>query len=286
VGPHEEWIEIPVPALITEERSSWNRKIWPLTNSMGHTRTIEPSILQGLVHCRQCSYALYRSSSRSSAHKIYYYRCLVSDAYRHAGKALCDQKPIRQDFLDQLVWDAILRLLEEPALIQKELNRRQEAARDSSPTKRRLETLSRDLIRVRKSMKRLLTAYQEELLPLDQLRVRMPPLHKREQGHAGRTSSDRSPNSGSGNVFTACRNPHGVSGTLALSAQTLNRIKSFPTMTSLTSSLMKAILNRRNLLLSTLRHKPIKVIFCVRGVTIPSCGVPARKRMQHLPVGI
>jgi site-specific DNA recombinase len=144
-------------------------------------RTIEPSILQGLVHCRQCSYALYRNSSRSSTRKIYYYRCTGSDAYRHGGKALCDEKPIRQDLLDQLVWDEILRLLADPTLIQNELNRRLEAARDASPTKRRLETLNRDLIRVRKSMERLLTAYQEELLSLDELRVRMPPLRQREQ---------------------------------------------------------------------------------------------------------
>ena len=127
------------------------------------------------------SYALYRSSARTSARKIYYYRCSGSDAYRHGGKAICDQKPIRQDLLDQLVWTEILHLLEDPILIQNELNRRLEAARDSSPTKRRQETLSRDLIRVRKSMERLLTAYQEELLSLDELRVRMPPLRQREQ---------------------------------------------------------------------------------------------------------
>jgi site-specific DNA recombinase len=133
------------------------------------------------VHCRQCSYALYRSSVRTSARIIYYYRCLGADAYRHGGKALCDQKPIRQDLLDQLVWDEILRLLEDPTLIQNELKRRLQAARKSSPTQRRLETLSRDLIRVRKSMALLLTAYQEELLSLDELRVRMPPLRQREQ---------------------------------------------------------------------------------------------------------
>ena len=118
---------------------------------------------------------------RTSARKIYYYRCSGSDAYRHGGKAICDQKPIRQDLLDQLGWTEILRLLEDPAIIQNELNSRLEAARESSPTQQRLETLNRDLIRVRKSMELLLTAYQEELLTLDELRVRMPPLRQREQ---------------------------------------------------------------------------------------------------------
>jgi site-specific DNA recombinase len=179
--PREEWIEIPVPALVSEETFALAQEKLIYNKLHGPRRTIEPSILQGLVHCRQCSYALYRSSARTSTRKIYYYRCSGSDAYRHAGKAICDQKPIRQDLLDQLVWTEILRLLEDPTLIQNELNRRLEAARDSSPTKRRLETLNRDLIRVRKSMERLLTAYQEELLSLDELRVRMPPLRQREQ---------------------------------------------------------------------------------------------------------
>ena len=179
--PREEWIEIPDPALVSEETFALAQEKLIYNKLHGQRRTIEPSILQGLVYCRQCSYALYRSSARTSVRKIYYYRCSGSDAYRHGGKALCDQKPIRQDLLDQLVWDEILRLLEDPTLIQNELNRRLEAARESSPTQRRLETLNRDLIRVRKSMELLLTAYQEELLSLDELRVRMPPLRQREQ---------------------------------------------------------------------------------------------------------
>src|SRR5262249_1523441 len=42
-------------------------------------------------------------------------------------------------------------------------------------------TLQRDLARVRKSIERLMTAYQEDLLPLDELRGRMPDLRQRER---------------------------------------------------------------------------------------------------------
>jgi site-specific DNA recombinase len=41
--------------------------------------------------------------------------------------------------------------------------------------------LQRDLARVQKSVDRLMTAYQEDLLSLDDLRRRMPELRKREQ---------------------------------------------------------------------------------------------------------
>ncbi|WP_245467893.1 recombinase family protein [Mesorhizobium sp. M6A.T.Cr.TU.017.01.1.1] len=77
--PREEWIEIPVPALVSEdtfalaaERLADNKRLAP-------RRTIEPSLVQGLVSCRRCGYAFYRTSSRSSARKIHYYRCRGSD---------------------------------------------------------------------------------------------------------------------------------------------------------------------------------------------------------------
>jgi site-specific DNA recombinase len=177
----DQWIQIPVPALIGEDTFALAEERLIANKKYAARRTIEPSILQGLVHCRDCGYALYRTSTRSSARKIYYYRCLGSDAWRYEGKAKCDQRPIRLDLLERIVWSEIVRLLEEPALIQAELTRRLEAARNAHPAKRRRETLERDLVRVRKSMERLLTAYQEDLLSLEELRRRMPALRQREQ---------------------------------------------------------------------------------------------------------
>src|SRR6516162_7161737 len=74
-----------------------------------------------------------------------------------------------------------IHLIEDPTLIRAELDRRLDAARAAEPTKRRREALERELTRIRKSMERLLTAYQEDLLPLDELRRRMPELRAREQ---------------------------------------------------------------------------------------------------------
>jgi site-specific DNA recombinase len=138
-----------------------------------------------MVSCRKCGYALYRTSTRSSARKINYYRCLGSDRYRHLPGPACDNRPIRQDLLDDLVWAEVLRLLEDPALIRQEIDRRLDAARANSPTRRREAELDRELTRVRKSMERLLTAYQEDLLSLDDLRHRMPGLRQREQSLRG-----------------------------------------------------------------------------------------------------
>src|SRR5437773_6792862 len=80
-----------------------------------------------------------------------------------------------------MVWAEVIRLLEDPTLIQQELDRRLAAARASDPTKKREQGLQRELIQVGKGIERLLTAYQEGLLSIEQLRQRMPSLRNREQ---------------------------------------------------------------------------------------------------------
>jgi site-specific DNA recombinase len=179
--PREDWIEIPVPAIISAESFALAEERLKTNKLHSPRRTITPSIVQGLVSCGKCGYALSRSSTRSSARKIHYYRCIGSDGWRHLGGPVCDNRPVRQDVLDELVWREIINLLENTHLIQEELDRRLAAARDSNPTKRREETLRRELERIRKSIDRLMTAYQEGLLSLDELRRRMPELRSREQ---------------------------------------------------------------------------------------------------------
>ncbi|MBO0765685.1 MAG: hypothetical protein J2P50_14010, partial [Hyphomicrobiaceae bacterium] len=81
-------------------------------------------------------------------------RCLGSDAWRYVNGAVCSSRPVRQDLLDHVVWNEVVRLLEHPRLIEGELNPRLEAAQNTAPTKRRRETLERDLTRVCKSIER------------------------------------------------------------------------------------------------------------------------------------
>ena len=189
--PKAHWIEIPVPALVTEETFALAEDLLERNKRTSPRRTVELTLLQGMVSCRKCGYALYRTSTRSSARKINYYRCLGSDRYRHLPGPVCDTRPIRQDLLDDLVWTEVRRLLEDPALIGQEIDRRLDAARTTSPTRRREAELDREVARLRQSMERLLTAYQEDLLSLDDLRRRMPGLRQREQSLQGELQSLR-----------------------------------------------------------------------------------------------
>jgi site-specific DNA recombinase len=176
--PREEWIEIPVPALIDEATFALAQERLEANKKFSQRRTIEPSLLQSMLVCERCGYGLYRSSTRTTKQKLYYYRCLGSDAWRQWKHAVCECPPVRQDYLDGVVWDEVIRLLEDPALLQAEITRRLEAAKQADPAQQRQQYLLREQTRLEKSMERLLTAYQESLLSLDELRKRIEPLRK------------------------------------------------------------------------------------------------------------
>ncbi|WP_342723815.1 hypothetical protein AAFG07_32610 [Bradyrhizobium sp. B097] len=106
---------------------------------------------------------------------------LGPDGWRWLGGRVCDNRQMRQGLLDEVVWKEIALLLEDRHLIEDEFERRLTAARNADLTQRPEETLRRDPARSRKSVERLLTAYQGSHLSLEELRSRMPNLRSCEQ---------------------------------------------------------------------------------------------------------
>lgn len=179
--PRQEWIEIRVPALVSENTFALAQEQLQKNKHHSSRRTIEPTLLQGMLVCQHCGYALYRSSTTTSKRKLYYYRCIGSDAYRHLKGSVCSNRPIRQDYLDEFVWKEVIHLLDEPALIQSEIDRRMQAARNADPLRKREQALRHQQTRLRNHIDRMVTAYQEELLTLAELRQRIPNLRKQQQ---------------------------------------------------------------------------------------------------------
>ena len=62
-----------------------------------------------------------------------------------------------------------------------EINRRVEQIQFSNPTKRRKESIQKELLRIGNNIQRLLDAYQEDLIKIEELRERMPQLRKRQK---------------------------------------------------------------------------------------------------------
>ena len=174
--PREEWVEIPVPALISEETFAWAQAQLAQNTRFARRRTKRPTLLQGLLVCAQCGYAVTRRRRM--------YRCWGRDGWEHAHGPVCTAPTTRQDHLDALVWQEVIRLLEDPTIVEAELARRRDAARQADPTRQRLDDLTRQQGRVATAMDRLVTAYQQELITLEDLRARMPALRTQQQALA------------------------------------------------------------------------------------------------------
>jgi site-specific DNA recombinase len=174
--PRSEWLEIPVPPLISEETFAVAHERLAQNTHFARRRTKTPTLLQGLLVCQQCGYSLYRRRR--------HYRCWGIDGYRHPRGPVCPNRPMRQDQLDAIVWDEVMRLLDDPTLVQAELDRRLAVARQADPCRQRVEDLTHQQIRLAHSIERLVTAYQQDLVTLDELRERLPALRHQQQALA------------------------------------------------------------------------------------------------------
>src|SRR5271169_2538794 len=178
--PREEWLEIPVPAIVTEGIFARVRQRLEDNKRFAARNTKVPSLLQGLAACSACGYGYYRTSARTTSRKIYYYRCPGSDDYRYEGGRVCGNKPVRAGYLDTVVWDHITGLLADPALIRAEISKRLDAARTADPATRQRKQLQAALAKATASVTAMIEAFSEQLITIDELRARMPHLRARE----------------------------------------------------------------------------------------------------------
>ena len=177
----EEWKRISVPALVTAEQFELVQQRLERNRVISPRNTKRPSLLQGILVCRHCGYAYYRCSTRSKNGKLReYYRCSGTDGHRRPEGRVCENRPVRLAEVDELVWQRVLALLEDPALIQAEIDRRLQTMRANHPATGRRDALERDLTRAQSAIRRLLDGYQEQLVTLEELRARTPELRKRQ----------------------------------------------------------------------------------------------------------
>ncbi|MBV8542431.1 MAG: recombinase zinc beta ribbon domain-containing protein [Pseudonocardiales bacterium] len=178
--PRDQWVEIAVPAIVSAE--TFDRVAARLADNKRYScrNSTTPSLLQGLAACAARGYGYYRTSTRTTNNKIYYYRCLGSDDYRYPGGRVCANKPVRADYLDHVVWDHITNLLADPHLIRTEIDKRLQAATSSDPATRRRAQLERALTKATTAITHMIEAFGEGLITIDELRARIPDLRTRQ----------------------------------------------------------------------------------------------------------
>ena len=170
VVPREEWIEVPVPALVDPAVFE------AVQAQLGENRRRKRDgrrgprwLLQGLTVCRRCGYAYYgkaapRSKRDPSRGEYRHYRCTGTDGCRFGGTAVCDNRPVRGDRLEGTVWDRVRALLQRPDRVAEEYRRRLDAARGAAAEPDEVRELDRRIAALRRGIGRLIDSYAEGVL--------------------------------------------------------------------------------------------------------------------------
>lgn len=121
--PREDWIQVPVPAIITEETFEAAQRV-KRDNSVFSPRRATPGLwlLRGLVHCGRCGVkaGVFQSSSSADAgtKKNRYYSCSNHDPIKAGGQdKRCTERRIRADELDTFVFDQVREILLRPDVL-------------------------------------------------------------------------------------------------------------------------------------------------------------------------
>ena len=163
------WIEIPVPALISEElflavqhQLDENRKY------ARARRRGAAYLLQGLVVCGHCHYAYYGKKVSKAAVKgdwdYAYYRCIGTDAYRFGGERICDNTQVRTQRLDDLIWHEVVALLSDPGRLKREYERRLEVLEQDEKATADTAALEKQKRHLQTSKSRLIDSYAEGVI--------------------------------------------------------------------------------------------------------------------------
>jgi len=181
--PREEWIAIPVPAII--DRDTFDRvnhithENWRL-NPRGVTP--DAYLLRGLIQCGHChvSCNCHTSNGRKGT-RTRYYTCRNHDVLRARSEdRLCPERSIRADELDEYVFGQVRRALLDP----QQILAGERAVLTGAPDENeliagQLKRLNTAIDAKRGERARLLDAYQAGLFELDELTRRTTALTAR-----------------------------------------------------------------------------------------------------------
>jgi site-specific DNA recombinase len=178
--PADEWISIPIPALVREEL--FTAVQGQLEENRRRARQGQRGaryLLQGLVLCQQCGYAYYGkaispSSRKGNPRDYAYYRCIGMDAYRFGGERICRNTQVRTDLLDLTVWQEVCALLEDPQRVEQEYQRRL-----APPEENERSSVDTQLSKVRQGLARLIDSYAEGLIEKAEFEPRITRLRQR-----------------------------------------------------------------------------------------------------------
>jgi len=183
--PKEEWIPIPIPAIIDAETHERAQAQLARNAQLSFRHNTKYSyLLRCLLTCKTCGLAMYGTTYKATASQPErrYYECHGKDCILSARTEKCPQRPARGEELDAAVWEHVCSLLRDPEQLVAQFEAYSKEVQDGADSERQaLQRLEGQLKRLDREERRLIDAYQSEVIDLDELRERRQALEERRQ---------------------------------------------------------------------------------------------------------
>ena len=181
--PPEDWITIPVPALVEPEGFAAVQA--QLQENKRHARQSRRGalyLLQGLLQCQPWGYAFYGKRLSPSARKgkpraYASYRCVGTDAQRLGGERLCQTTQVRPALLALAVWQDGCTVLAPPERLAEEYRRRLQPETRAQRTP--LAPVAAQIRKLRQGVARLIDSYADGLIDKSEFEPRSTRLRQR-----------------------------------------------------------------------------------------------------------
>ena len=183
--PREEWIEIPIPAIIDEDTFE-AAETRARDNSIYSPRRTEPDtfLLRRLLRCAGCGVKLVCHRAHRGKTTTRYYLCPHRDPWRAGGAdRRCLERRVRADELDAFVFDQIRQLLARPDLLAagETALAEQTPAADDELLAAQLDRLERRLQTTRSERGRIADLYQAGVIDSTEMRRRSAEIETRSR---------------------------------------------------------------------------------------------------------
>jgi site-specific DNA recombinase len=175
--PQEDWIAVPVPAIISEETFARVQAKLDTNQQSAARNTRHQHLLRALVSCGVCR--LSCGVRRTQAGYRYYLCRGRTDALRAAQGQRCTARYTPAEQLDELVWADLCVLLTDPAQVCQALQRARGGAWLPQELQARQASIRQALGQLERQQQRLLDAYLAEVVGLAELERKRQELDRR-----------------------------------------------------------------------------------------------------------
>lgn len=189
--PREEWIEVKVPQIVSEEIFERTQELLEARKNYSERNAKYPYLLQGMVKCGDCGNTITGTSDKQfqvrngKSYGPYfklYYRCTHFAKNKYGKHVNCQLKYVQAQKLESVVWRKIEEILENPGLIEKAVRQEKEIKTKSEGTlKQDIKRIDLQLQGLIKEEQRILEAYRQNIISLGQLKQQVEGITKSKE---------------------------------------------------------------------------------------------------------